>query len=387
MEKHSEIFKSAIMQPSYLDKFNLDKFNLAKVSAIVPTYNRSPHTVEKDANPLGWCLESLVSQKGDILDEIIVMDDASSDYTFEVVKDFQERFPIDIKYFRNKENRGSSINRNMAVNQSRNSSIVFLDDDCIFSNYFVFGAAFTLNALSEDVAAVHMPVYHRSIKPVLGKMEDIGVLNLATGLMTGNYGNFPISYLESLKDNFLNEALGIFNPFEISNLGGVFISRKDPFQEIGGFPEFLAWKNGYREETNVAIKFVQNGYKIFFTPDPKFHSVHLKYGSRSSVRELDSMDPVLKRLVSCSSVERQNTGNRVDPEEWFFDRIISTYVTLGIQNKKVAEDYMKDAEVNFVEGNKLAITGVGGKIRSKTKRRKIFERAFAEGSKLIQVLA
>lgn len=385
LELFEDFLKKPEMNPSYLDNFDLSSFNLPKVSAIVPTYNRCPHTAKEDANPLGWCLESLLAQKGDVLDEIIIMDDASTDFTEEVVEDFQNKSEIDIKYFQNSKNVGSSINRNKAVRESRNDQIIFLDDDCIFSNYFVFGAGFTLNNLPIDSGAVHLPVYHRSMKPFSVDLKDIGVLDLETGLMTGNYGGFPVSYYENLEKNLLDSRLGIVNPLEITNLGGVFIAKKEAFQEAGGFPEFLVWKNGYREETNLAMGFSDKGYKMFFTPDPKFYSVHLKYGSKGAEEEINKAEPLLKRLISYSSVQRENTGNRVDPEEWFFDRIISTYVTLGRKNVEAADNYRRATEEEFVKKNKLSISGVGTKINDFFKRKNIFDRAIQEGNKLIGV--
>ncbi len=76
--KLQEILKKDCLHASYLDRFSLD-FDLPNVTAIIPTFNRSPHPLEEDSNPLAWCLESLLTQKSSGLDEIIVIDDNSTD--------------------------------------------------------------------------------------------------------------------------------------------------------------------------------------------------------------------------------------------------------------------------------------------------------------------
>ena len=87
-------FKEEIKKP-YYNVFYLDDFKLPyeklDVSAIVSTFNRCPFDPKgfnKKLNPLMWCLRSLLFQKPK-LKEIIVVDDASQDYTKEVVDSFK----------------------------------------------------------------------------------------------------------------------------------------------------------------------------------------------------------------------------------------------------------------------------------------------------------
>ena len=385
-EDLQRILEREFMASSYLDRFKLDpKGELPKISAVIPTYNRCPHTVEEESNPLGWCLESLLAQRSGGLAEIVVIDDASTDHTEEVVKNFSERSPIQIVYLRNPENKGSSISRNLAVEASKSNYVMFVDDDCVFSKYFLFGANFTLNKLEEDVAALHLPVYHRRTVPDLVRIKDIGVLDLEEGVITGNHNGFPIEFAEDLEGNFLDEKLKIIRPFEIKNLGGVFLARKKAFQSVGGFPEDFTWRNGYREETEVALKLQEEGYRIFLTPDPKFFCVHLKYGAQGDIHKREQeLEPRLRYFVYESNVSRINTGNRVDPEEWFFSKIVGTYVTLGQRSPEAASRYLNDTHESFVLGNEESVTGVGGRIEDPLKREQIFERAIKEGDRVLR---
>jgi len=381
------ILEREFMVPSYLDRFQLDsRGKLPGISVIIPTYNRCPHTVEEDSNPLGWCLESLLAQKFGGIAEIVVIDDASIDHTKRVVEHFQKTSNVPISYLKNLENEGSSISRNLAVEASKSDYVMFVDDDCVFSRYFLFGANFTFSGLGENAAALHLPVYHRKTVPDLVRIEDIGVLDLEKGVITGNHNGFPIEFVEDLEGNFLDEELKIIRPFEIKNLGGVFLARKDAFQSVGGFPEDYTWRNGYREETEVALRLQEKGYKIFFTPDPKFSCVHLKYGAQGDILKREQeLEPHLNRLIEKSNVLRINTGNRVDsPEEWFFSTIVSTYVTLGQRSPEAAIKYLDRTHDGFVVGNIESVAGIGSKIDDPLKREQIFRRAVKEGDRLLR---
>ena len=380
--KLQEILKEDCLHPSYLDRFSLD-FDLPSVTAIIPTFNRSPNSPEEDSNPLGWCLESLLAQKSSGLNEIIIIDDASTDYTSEVVRMFQENSSVPIVYLKNKNNLGSSISRNIAVKNSKNGLVMFLDDDCVFSEYMFFGANYTLNELNREVVALHLPVYHRKTVPNEIKLRDIGVLDLGEGTITGNYDGFPVEYMDNLEDNMLDSNLKILRPLEIKNLGGIFLIKKDVFNGIGGFPEFFTWKNGYREETDVALRLFENNYQMFFTPDPKFYCVHLKYGANGDEDKQENSEHVLGRLIEKSNIPRTDTGNRVGVKEWFYSFLLSTYTTLGRKNPNTADQFQYEMYKRFVVNNDLSVTGVETKIDDFSTRENIFNRAVKEGNKLI----
>jgi GT2 family glycosyltransferase len=92
------------------------------VSAIVPTRNR--------AALLSGALDSIYAQNGigDRFDiEAIVVDDASTDSTPEVVR----RFP-EARYIRLTTCRGASVARNMGIAAGRGVFVAFLDDDDIW---------------------------------------------------------------------------------------------------------------------------------------------------------------------------------------------------------------------------------------------------------------
>ena len=84
------------------------------VSVVIPTYNR--YTLLKRA------IDSLLTQTHPV-DEIIVVDDGSSDNTKDIQKDFPEIIYI------YQENRGVSTARNVGIQRAKNEWIAFLDSD------------------------------------------------------------------------------------------------------------------------------------------------------------------------------------------------------------------------------------------------------------------
>ena len=85
-----------------------------KIAAIVPAYNESAH--------IARVLETLSNT--DVLDEIIVVDDASSDDTPEIVENFRR-----VKLFRNEKNMGKAYSLRRAIDSTDADTLFFCDAD------------------------------------------------------------------------------------------------------------------------------------------------------------------------------------------------------------------------------------------------------------------
>lgn len=383
LRKYKEVLRREYMQTSYLDQFPLVGDDLPGVTVIIPTFNRSPYPVERDSNPLGWCFDSLLTQRNSGLNEIIVVDDASQDFTEAVVNHFKPialQRGIEVVYVRNHEKKGSAITRNLGVATSKNGLVTILDDDCVFGEYAFFGAEFTLSNLPDEAAVVHFPVYDRKRNPDLVGLEDIGSVDFGGGFIKDNFHGFPREYVANLEGNFMDQKLRILQPIEIKNLSGFFMIKKKAFNEAGGFPENFTWRNSYREETELAMRLIDRGYKLFFMPDPKFSMIHLKYGYKITDSERDAIGEIINR----NGVPRINTGNRVNSEEWFHSALMSTYVTFGLRNFKAAEEYAKRMYREFVENNDYSVAVTGRKIENRSERIRIYDEAIRSAKDFIR---
>lgn len=91
-----------------------------KVSVIVPVYNTDRY--------LKSCLDSLVNQTLDDL-EIIVVDDCSTDQSVLILEEYQKKYPMKMRIFRNPENKGQGYARNVGIRQAKGEYIGFVDSD------------------------------------------------------------------------------------------------------------------------------------------------------------------------------------------------------------------------------------------------------------------
>lgn len=93
---------------------------MKKVSVVVCVYNRCDF-IEK-------CLDSILSQ--DFADyEIIVVDDGSSDGTYQILERFRNEHGIKVR--RNEKNLGVSKSRNIGAMEAEGEIVAYTDSDCI----------------------------------------------------------------------------------------------------------------------------------------------------------------------------------------------------------------------------------------------------------------
>lgn len=93
-----------------------------KLSIIVPVYNMASE------GKLSYCLNSLVNQT--INDyEIIAVDDASTDNSFEILKDFEQRFPDRFHAIHSKVNKHQGGAKNIGLRLAKGDWIGFIDSD------------------------------------------------------------------------------------------------------------------------------------------------------------------------------------------------------------------------------------------------------------------
>lgn len=93
----------------------MSEASISTVSAVIPTYNRARYVAE--------AIDSVLAQSRP-LDEIVVVDDGSTDETPETLKQYGDA----IRYVR-QENLGPSAARNRGIKESHGDLVAFLDSD------------------------------------------------------------------------------------------------------------------------------------------------------------------------------------------------------------------------------------------------------------------
>lgn len=92
------------------------------LSVIVPVYNMA-----KDGN-LDYCINSLVRQTLQNM-EIIAVDDASTDDSLKVLREFEAQYPERVKVISSPENRKQGGARNLGISMAQGRYIGFMDAD------------------------------------------------------------------------------------------------------------------------------------------------------------------------------------------------------------------------------------------------------------------
>lgn len=146
-----------------------DLFSFAKlgehygVSFVVPAYN--------EATTIGECLKSIFAIDYDNIVEVIVVNDASTDNTREVVERFQKVYPK-IRLINNKKNLGTAAgSQNVGLMHARGELIAVVDAD----SYPSKDCLKKLVGYFEDpkVGVVTAPVYVRNNKRFLERLQYI----------------------------------------------------------------------------------------------------------------------------------------------------------------------------------------------------------------------
>ena len=95
-----------------------------ELSIIMPVYNEEEY--------LGFAIESILIQETDFEYEIIIVDDCSTDNTFETVKKYQAAYPDKITYFKNEKNSGNGHTFWQGLTIARGDYFHVLDGDDFF---------------------------------------------------------------------------------------------------------------------------------------------------------------------------------------------------------------------------------------------------------------
>jgi glycosyltransferase involved in cell wall biosynthesis len=172
-----------------------------QISVVIPLYNKAPH--------IARTLNSVLAQER-LPEEIIVVDDGSTDGGGEVVKQFQD--PL-IRLVR-QENQGVSVARNVGISLAKGDLIAFLDADDAWKPGF-------LKVISEM----------RELYPQAGIYATAyDVINPQGKRYTLNFKLLPPHCEQGLVDNlFRGEA-------SQSVWTSAVAIPKRVFNEIGGFP-------------------------------------------------------------------------------------------------------------------------------------------------------
>lgn len=311
-----------------------------EVSVVLATYNRCPIDPEigMGDNPLVWALNSLLAQAGDVLAEVIVVDDGSTDHTSAVLARYI-RHPhpsgITVSVIRLDQHAGTAVARNTGVAAARTRWVLFGDDDCVFTRHYATGAAYLAHTMAERdpaTAAVMLPFYYRALRPreVL-PVRQIGRLDLATARFATRFHTWPAEYLPQPPQ--LDGRTGLISPLPVQLIGGTAILDRQHLLTVGGFRDLSrAWASSYSDHLHLSADLTDAGSTLYHCLDPRVSAAHFKFGAAGRFpldrTDLATVVPTLGRplgqLVELACRPRTNTGCRV-PDAVFHAEMIGAF--------------------------------------------------------------
>ena len=235
------------------------------ISLIVPTYNR--------AYALKQVLDTFFTQEK--VNEIVFIDDASSDDTSDVVQAFVTKYPtIKVVYHRNLKKSGASFSRLKGVELATNEYILFCDDDEFIGNSYARICLEKILSGKADIASGRH--FYRDVNE---NYVD-AIKRFKVGLKHGTVFR-KICFKLDTDTIFYGD---IFVPFT----HGIFLTSKkllltypiDPFYSKG---------NGFREESDFQVNAFLHNNKVLISND--CHCVHM------NMKEVKTGGQRVNRLV------------------------------------------------------------------------------------------
>jgi len=220
---------------------------IMKLSVIVCTQNR--------AHAIAACLDSIATSfaaAAPLDAEIVVVDNASTDNTSWVVKEWAKNNPVPVQLLFEPK-KGLSVARNRGVRSEQGDLLVFTDDDCRMDRDYI------VNLLRLDA---------NDLKPVLrgGRVE------------LGDSADLPVTVKTDLQSGrWLKET----NSARHENLGNCLLGcnmsmRRSVVQQIGFFDESLGAGAAIRagEDTDIIFRAYLSGIPIEYSPDVTVYHFH-----------------------------------------------------------------------------------------------------------------
>jgi glycosyltransferase involved in cell wall biosynthesis len=249
-----------------------------KISAIIPTFDSAQH--------LPGAIQSLLQQTLSPKEyEIIVVDNASTDNTKDVVRAFLHH--ENVKYLYEPE-LGASQARNTGAYAALADYIAFLDSDEIASEDWLRLIVETFEQVRPQPASVggRIRLKWQTPKP------DWFPERYFSALGRMDYGNEP---------KFLGEPVSLF----AGNMAFV----KKVFLELGGFNVSFGKKNGtglYAEEPELLARLRRKGHLVFYQPSAYIeHLVPVERATKKCLYERKYVNGKSEALFLC---EQATTG-------------------------------------------------------------------------------
>ena len=276
------------------------------VSVIIPTYNR--------ASLLARSINSILRQTFQDF-EIIIVDDASTDNTQEVVSTIRDPR---IRYLKHETNRGGSAARNTGISAAQGDFIAFQDSD---DEWLPEKLAKQVNILAD--ALPNVGVVYTGFWRIQGDQKEY-IPGPEIQVKEGNI------HRELLKGNFVTTQ--------------AVLVKKECFQKVGMFDETLPRLQDWELFLRIAKHF-----EFRYVPEPLVHSFFTEGSISSNPKALiRAFEIILQKNLEAYKADRKLYANQL--------LSLSGLYRLGNDIKNSRKYLIKAFAANYRPGLILAIT-------------------------------
>ena len=271
------------MQSHFSKNLHVQNMSIVDVSVVIVSWNTQ--------DILRNCLKSIYKQDCDRSIEVIVIDNASTDGSTEMVK---KEFP-QVSLIENSENRGFAAANNQAIAIAKGRYVLLLNSDTIILDNAIVKILDFADATPEaGIAGCRVLNSDRTLQPTCFMFPSILNMLLSTTYL---YKIFPKSRF------FGREQMTWWDRSdtrEVDVVTGCFMFvRREAIEQVGLLDEQFFM---YGEETDWCYRFKQANWKVMFTPSAEI--IHL--GGQSSSQKRSEM--ILQLRASILYFMAKNRG-------------------------------------------------------------------------------
>jgi hypothetical protein len=291
---------------------------MIELSIIILSYNTKEITKK--------CLDSLYDSIQYLnSSEIIIVDNASSDGSREMIQTWQKIHSTSsciVKTTFNLENKGYPKGNNQGLSKATGSYILFLNSDVVMKSInfkkilYYLKSHPSIGALTVKVMLTNGTLdkashrgfptiwnsfcYFFKFETLFGSIPIIGRL----------FGGYHLSYKN------LNTIHEIDSP-----IGAFYMVRSDVLRKLNGFDEQFFM---YGEDLDLSYRIKEQGYSIMYYP--LFEVTHLKYASGLKKNDLHTNQKTKQYFYDAMKIFYRKHYESKYP--WFFNRFIYFFINL-----------------------------------------------------------
>lgn len=230
----------------------LTSFLMIKASVIINTYNRSHEVIE--------CLRAII--KNDLHNiEILVVEQCGQGDLGEEISNLH----TDRVFYFNLNKRGASLAKNFGIQKAKGNIVIFTDDDCLPSQYWLEEI---LNSFEKNINIV--AVFGRSLPYKPHERQGFVCPSVFNKKIKGIYSS-PVKHWVDI------------------GFGNNMSFRKDIFQKLGLFKTWLGPGSlcHAAEDAEIIYRILYNGYTILYNPHVLiYHNRWLKMNGSDLAKQI-----------------------------------------------------------------------------------------------------